>query len=331
MTTGNFWRGFGLLPAVLMLTSPALAQSGTAPAKASAPAAATPGKATNSSGDDVVITVKPVPKPKEVEHQARALTRLDNFYTEPLARFEDPICPGILGLPVDIAELLVDRIRYDAQRLKIDVAKENSCQPNILIAFAKNGQAVIKLLAKSRGYMFSRISVAELNELSADPGPVHAWSNTVFRTRDGMDVQGSEEGGGSPPVMKAPMADSKIFTAHRVDILSSIVVIDMAATEGLTTDQIADYAVMRSLARMRPAAGDAAADTILSLFDPGNGARAGELTGFDMAYLHSLYTGHANLPASAKIGNVASAMPKKPAAAMPVSAPAAAPAPDAKP
>ena len=46
------------------------------------------------------------------------------MHSEPLARFQDPICPGILGLPRGFAEAMVDRIRFDARRLRIDAAAE---------------------------------------------------------------------------------------------------------------------------------------------------------------------------------------------------------------
>ena len=78
----------------------------------------------------------------------------------------------------------------------------------------------------------------------------------------------------------------------------SFVVFDLAAIEGLTLLQIADHAAMRALARTSPAALPARR-SILTLFadrDAGSDP-AGELTGWDIAYLAALY----------RTGNVVSA------------------------
>jgi hypothetical protein len=169
-------------------------------------------------------------------------------------------------------------------------------------------QADVKTIRKKRGYLFAGISMEELNELSADRGPVHAWVNTIVRTRDGEFVRGNADAG-DIPVVNAPMADSHIFLATRLDIASSVVVIDIAAIDGMSVDQIADYAAMRSLARTRPPKNGAALDTILSLFDA-QGPRPAELTRFDLAYLRSINGSLANLPAFAKLGAVTGAIRK---------------------
>jgi hypothetical protein len=64
---------------------------------------------------------------------------------------------------------------------------------------------------------------------------------------------------------------------------------------------------MRVYARTRDAHGPDAPDTILSLFDPGNDTPPLGLTEFDRAYLAQLYSGIANLPAPAKLADLAHA------------------------
>jgi hypothetical protein len=283
------WRGACVLVS-LALAPPLAAQSGPAPSI------------------DVVVTAPGKVDSGQVQRQARALTRMDDFHHEPLAQFQDPVCPGVMGLPVEFATLMVDRIRYDAERAGIKVATANDCRANILVAFVRNGLADVKTIRKKRGYLFAGISMEELNELSADRGPVHAWVNTIVRTRDGEFVRGNADAG-DIPVVNAPMADSHIFLATRLDIASSVVVIDIAAIHGMSVDQIADYAAMRSLARTRPPKNGAALDTILSLFDA-QGPRPAELTRFDLAYLRSINGSLANLPAFAKLGAVTGAIRK---------------------
>lgn len=252
--------------------------------------------------DAIIVQGKAAPKPDEVRKEAESVTRMDDFYTAPLAQIQDKVCPGVLGLPVDVAEIIVDRMRWNAERVGLEPAREGNCQPNILVAFVLSGQSEVKKLARTKGWVFRDISVEELKELIADPGPVHAWNATQTKTRGGMSV-GRSGDAFAPPVVEVPISDSKIFFATRLDIAQSVVVIDIKAINGMSVVQLADYATMRAFARTRPASASAAASTILSLFDKSAPAPF-ELTPFDIGYLRGLYSSQGNLPASAKIGAV---------------------------
>lgn len=290
MRRPGIWRRICLLPGALLLTQPTAAQD--------QPAA--------RSADDIIVKGRPEPRRRDVDRQARAITPRIDVHSEPLARFQDPICPGILGLPRGFAEAMVDRIRFDARRLRIDVAREDGCRPNIVIAFVRNGQREIEAIRNKPGSLLAGLTTAEVRELAADAGPVHAWVNSLVRSRDGDPLRGSAEAGQIPTVT-VPAATSHIFLATRLDIVSAVVLIDITAVDGMSVMQLADYAVMRSLARTRSVDSDAAAETILSLFDPG-GARPAELTAFDLAYLRSVYGSLPNLPALTKLGGVAREM-----------------------
>lgn len=255
-----------------------------------------------SNPSDIIVTGSPEPTRRAVEKQARAITQADGYYRLPLAQFQDPICPGIMGLPVDMAEMLVDRIRYNAERIGLDTAREGKCTPNLLVIIVGNGQKEINALKKKHGYLFKLITTAELRELAADPGPVHAWANTLVRSRQGDVLQGDADLGQVPTLFVA-QSQSHIFLAHRLDIVNAVVMLDAQAINGLSITQIADYATMRGLARTRPVDGDGAIDTILSLFSP-EGARPYEMSDFDLAYLRSLYGDIPNMPAVTKITRV---------------------------
>jgi hypothetical protein len=285
----------GLVP-VLLLALPALAQADPVPPPA--------------APKDIIVTGRTKIDSHALEQQAKAITRGGDLFHEPLARFQNPVCPGIMGMKPDLAALMVDRIRYDAERADIEVASENGCRPNILIFFVRNSRTEFRNVLKKRGYLLTSISMEEIHELEADTGPVHAWVNTAVFSRHGEPVASGVNDDGTPPVMTAPMGDSHIFLATRLDIESSIVVIDVAAIDGMSIDQIADYAAMRSLARTRPTGDGAALGTILSLFDAG-GDRPTEMTTFDIAYLKSIYGKQANLPGVVNIGGMTRAMRKE--------------------
>lgn len=269
----------------------------------------------STAEEEIVVTGKTLPAPEAVKQQAKTITRMDDFFTAPLAQLQQKICPGVLGLPADIAGIIVDRMRWNAERIGLDVAREGKCQPNILIAFVLNGQAQIAELARTKGYVFRDVPDQDVREMLADLGPVHAWSSTQTKTRDGMPVARNESLF-DPPVVEVPISDSKIFFATRLDIAQSVVVFDLKAIDGMSVVQLADYATMRAFARTRPAKADAAASTILSLFDKTAPAPR-ELTAFDMGYLSAIYKTQGNLPASAKIGAIPREIKKQLAKAAP--------------
>ena len=99
------------------------------------------------------------------------------------------------------------------------------------------------------------------------------------------------------------MAHSKIYTATRNDILSSLILIDRSAVAGLTVDQLADYGTFRALSRTLPQVPEQRRDSILALFE-GVPERPAGLTDFDRAYLGGLYEGMPNLPATARIARL---------------------------
>lgn len=253
------------------------------------------------SGEDIVVTGQAeAPTRGEVSRQARSITRSGNIYDTPLARFEDRLCPGIIGIPADYAVMMIDRIRHNAGELGMWMADEENCSPNFIVAFVDDGQAELAELERRHGHLFETMSLAERRELLAETGPVRVWTSTATRTRDGMPVPRAE-GLDKPPVVQMAMAHSKIYLTTREDITSVMVLFDKRQLLGKTLDQLSDYATMRGLARTRPVGADGAAmDTILTLFDDTGAAPPG-LTDFDRAYLASLYDWIANLPAATKM------------------------------
>lgn len=253
--------------------------------------------------DDIVVTGRQeaAPGKGDVSRQARAITRPQNVYDLPLARFEDRLCPGVMGLRTDYAMMVVDRIREHAERLKMWLAKDDGdCSPNFIVAFVKDGKGQINELQRNHGYLFDGLQPHERKELLAEDGPVRVWTSTATRTRDGMPIP-EAEGLVNPPVVQMAMAHSKIYLTTREDITSVMVVYDLDQIRGKSLVQLADYATMRGLARTRPVDGDGQPmDTILALFDQAAPPPA-EMTTFDRAYLGALYDNIPNMPGVTKI------------------------------
>jgi hypothetical protein len=268
----------------------------SAPASAQQQDPAPPGE------NDIVVTGEQ-PSHREVSRQARDVTDIgSDIRDRPLARIEDRLCPGVIGLKRYAAELMIDRIRWNAERLDMWMADETDCRPNLIIAFVEDGQAEIAGLVDRQPWLFDTLTTYERRALLAEDGPVRVWTTAETRTRDGMPIARNESLA-SPPQVHMWMAHSKIYLTIREDITQVVVLFDREGVRGKSIVQLADYATMRGFARTRPPEGDAALDTILTLFDPAHEPPA-ELTAFDQAYLRSVYKEIANLPAAMKLLDV---------------------------
>jgi hypothetical protein len=270
---------------------------------ASTPAAAQDaGQGEASSGEDILVTGER-PSHAEVSRQARDVTDIgSDIRDRPLARVADRLCPGVLGLKRYAAEMMVDRIRWNAERLDMWLADDTGCRPNLIVAFVEDGKAEIAGLVERQPWLFETMTRPERLALLNQEGPVRVWTTAQTRTRDGMPIA-RRENLTNPPTVQMWMAHSKIYLTIREDITQVVVLFDREGVRDKSIIQLADYATMRSFARTRPAEGDAPLDTILALFDPDH-EPAAQLTDFDQAYLRSVYKEIANLPAAMKLRGV---------------------------
>lgn len=264
-------------------------------------------------GPDIVVSAaKPDPAPDQgvVTKQVRSITVADNLHDKPLALFAGPICPGVLGLPVDAAEMIVYRIRENIERVGLNLAKSDSCKANLIVGFVGSGKSDIEAMLSKTGSVLSMIPVNERRELLKEPGPVHAFAVTTVRSLTGMELAGDGTNLNMPPQLNANASHSLISLSARRDIDLSVVLMDVLAVDGMSVMQLADYATMRGIARTRPVTGEASYGTILNLFDP-DAPHQKELSTFDIAYLKSVYDGIPNIPGSQKIGGVKSQMARE--------------------
>jgi hypothetical protein len=217
---------------------------------------------------------------------------------EPLPRVEDRLCPGVIGMEIESALTVLDRIRANAARLGIRLADPDACTPNLLIAFVPDPSASLNRLMDNSPRLFRDESAAKKRSLRSETGPALAWNVIRTKTRDGMWVS-RREGLTDVPEARMWSAHSKIYTPTREDIVSTVVLFDSEEMEGTTLKQLADYVSMRAFASDYSSFREAGASSILTLFDSGS-ARPAELTQADVTFLDSLYRGMANIPGSAK-------------------------------
>ncbi|TIX48787.1 DUF3987 domain-containing protein [Alteraurantiacibacter aquimixticola] len=251
--------------------------------------------------DEIVVTGRAQEASRaEIHRQARDVTPPGDIRETPLARYETPLCPGIIGLTVQAAVPMIDRIRTNAEVLGVRLAPDE-CNPNMVLVFADDGQALLSGMMEENPARFQYLTPVARQELRA-PGPVRVWTDVQQATRDGMRVPRSRNLV-NPPQVRMDMAHSHIYTTVRNEIDMVWVIIDREAARGLSLMQLADYATMRGLVQTEPQE-DLAISSILGLFNE-DGPWPDELTDFDRAYLTAVYDYIPNLPAFRKLGRVA--------------------------
>jgi hypothetical protein len=259
---------------------------------------------------DIVVTAHPDKvDPETVTQQARAVTRETDVRDEPLARFDDRACPGVIGLTQDFAEQIVGRFRMVAEDYHIPLAPNGKCVPNIVLAFTQDARADLQAFQDRTKELSIELKPDERHELLDEPGPVKVYSVVERRMQNGATMPKRQN---LTDIPQATMegGQSLISTATEQHIVKVIVLVNRDAAIGKTLAQLSDYAIMRAFARTRDAKGANAPDSILSLFDPGADSPPPALTDFDRAYLASLYEGSAHVKGLSKLMRVSKHLEK---------------------
>jgi len=244
----------------------------------------------------------------------------------PLARFEDKICPGVVGLPAEEATQLVDLIRKNVVELggKVQAA---GCTANATVIFTDQPVDFIKKLAvKEPGYF--EFSPSQLEQFTAAPRPVASWHVTETRDRDGNELGSADrisdkkrklfnQHASATEPMDARVlrnsAASRLQTNSREDMLFAFAVLDAKKTRGKTMRQLADFATLHLLLDIKQDAAVSNPGSILSLFHerPEGAAAPAGFTAVDRAMVEGLYTPNENnRTAAQQFSQIASAVRK---------------------
>jgi hypothetical protein len=216
---------------------------------------------------------------------------------EPIPRFEEPLCPGVVGLQLESAETVVGEIRHNAETLGLPLADPETCEPNVIVGVLNDPRRYFEDLRSRRPYLFATMEQDGRAALFEGSAPVRAWIRVVTRTRDGMIVD-RRENLTDIPQTTVSAAHSKIYVPTRRDIASAMILLDPAAIRGLSAEQLGDYATMRALGGDQGAALVAPGGSILSLFDGTAAAKPTRLSSGDRIFLQTLYSTMANNPAA---------------------------------
>lgn len=205
------------------------------------------------------------------------------------ARWNTPVCIGVVNLRREAAQFIVDRTSDVARELGLD-AGEPGCRPNVLIVAASDGRALADAIVDRRRRAFRPggsgmiRSLRALEAFRTSDAPVRWWHVSAPVDSETGDLATRLPGEEAPVVSN--MRPSLLLTDIRDDLLKAIIVIDMDKAAGLTFSQLADYCALVALSQIDPEARVERFDSVLNVFT--NPSTPG-LTAWDMDYLKALY------------------------------------------
>ncbi|WP_051651190.1 hypothetical protein [Brevundimonas bacteroides] len=238
---------------------------------------------------------------RSVEEQADVF--IDEVAAPPrgatVARWNERVCVGAVGLPETTARYLIDRVSAVAMSVELEPG-EPGCDPTVIIVATLDGGAVAQGLVERRrnvlapGNAIQSRSRRELAEFATVDRPVRWWHiSTAVDPDSGRSVvrrpaDDTTNASIEQLIQSAIRGSNSLITAStRQHLRRAVIIIDFDEIgDDIDFDQLADYVAFVALAQVDPEADTSGFSTILNLFDdpttPG-------LTAWDSAYLWGLY------------------------------------------
>jgi len=224
-----------------------------------------------------------------------------------IARWNDPVCVQVTGLPADRAAAIKARVEEVAKGVGLVVAPAG-CAPHIEIAFTLNAQHLIDDVAAKQeallGYehrndktlrtMSHPIEGRYVTSTMGDGGNNAGTAFAFTQSRDGqfgLPTQTRERITDDPALTPPTGCADNRFTHCLKSVFENVlVVVDLKRAASTNLGVISDYVSMLALSQPRSYASCAPLPSITDLYlDCGRPAQNG-LTPADAAYLTALYT-----------------------------------------
>lgn len=293
----NLWRkvsggALGLLAASLMPFTASFAQDQTSDPE--------------TRVDDIVVVGRQLEE--AVERYVENLSAPAR--TRGLARWDTPVCVGVVNFQPMLANEISGRIRQVATALGVTV-EPDGCDPNIVVMGADDGQALADAMVDRFRAKFFRLSSTQTNRGSAaletfrhSPDAVRWWhvSLPVHAITGTPQIRLPGRPPTSPPCYLRSVAVYDVSVAHLAGgrsgarcngiadrMLGLWVIVEPGELTDLSVAQLTDYLAFVAMAQVDPDTDMSQFDTVMNLFR--SPATVEGITEWDEIYLRSLYAG----------------------------------------
>lgn len=229
---------------------------------------------------------------KEVEKAIDGYVRTLTVMTpsNPLALYgPDRYCPAVVGLGAARGEELATRMRQVAQAAGVKPAPPG-CSTSALVFFVDDKRSFLNSFQAQQPLYFKDLE-GKFRSPPEEAGPVQSWQLTQQLDPEGKQLNRDPETGMRYVV--SSQGGSRVYSMVTIEVVMSVVVIERASLRGLTTTQIADFALMRTLTDRGPRrAKNPWKFSILGVIEAPIGSATPEsLTEWDLAYVKGRYDG----------------------------------------
>jgi hypothetical protein len=230
--------------------------------------------------------------------------RLPTSRFEQYARFRDPICVKVVGLPAEYDAFVARRLAEMVREVKAPAADAATCTPNVNVIFSTQPQAQLTDIARRRDVLFGFYFKADAKRTFTFLRPIQSWYLTRVVGTDGREILELNDSSpclgtglpGAPPCdLKAPpltgRAGSRLGNDMSSELVHSLIIVDANKVAGQKIDAVADYIAVLALSRWQGLERCSGLPTILNLMADGCDAedRPQAATPSDLALLAGLY------------------------------------------
>lgn len=254
-----------------------------------------PAQPTETQAEDPIVVVGQTRE--AVRERAQAFLRATGVAAgeTPATRWEDPVCPKVLGLAERQAKLVMGQVRAVASHAGADLGGAG-CRANVFITFVSDGAALVRDISKRSPTALDGVAPSAREALRTGTQPIRWWYRSELVGKDGrgqmssMPVALLGDHGNVPTRGETgtlSQYDSSLTSTQAMRVLrSATIVVDVTKIDGRPLEAVAAYAAMVALAEIK---GDAAPTegTILGLFEANSVVR--ELSQQDRNFLAGLY------------------------------------------
>jgi hypothetical protein len=231
-----------------------------------------------------------------------------------IARWEDPICPTLTGLPAGFTKFILARVKTIATAAGVPVAADG-CKANIGIVFTTQPQALADGMRKTNPVMLGYFdNTSQADQMAKVTHPIQAWYVTAS-----VDLHGKPQidtryaHANSQNYSATESTGSHLGDGQRSVLYQVSIVADPSKLADHEIGGLADNIAMLALAQ--PATVDECSQlpSVLNLTTAGCHADAPitALTVNDSAYLHGLYHGLLGVTLRAQQDGIAFGMKEK--------------------
>jgi hypothetical protein len=303
-----------VLAAALILAATAATAKETEPAPAAAPV-----KAASTVSGVTVTGEKSNPLVDKTTEFVRR--RLPTSQNEQYARFHDPICVRVLGLPEGFDAFVTQRIVALARQVGASVDEAANCKTNVEVLFSTRPQAQLDNVAQKREFLLGFFYRAQYKATKTFSRPIQSWYLTRNVGTDGIgafelvDPHPYDPDDGKMPAVKG-RPGSRLGNDMSSELVNSLIIADAKKVAGEPIGAVADYVAVLALSRWRGLEKCSGMPTILNLMaeDCDAADRPEAATPEDVALLQGLYTVNPREGGSFQRAEIASAVRKAAAA-----------------